>query len=232
MHRGHVCIIPAGVRAICRVSPAIARQIGLLPLKIRNKPARAGYAEVMRIKRDMPQVLTAEPQTVQQIAARMFGQAPTRAQVDSVRRAAKALARSDKARISYQLVDGRRHLVVRALNKQERQMTELQAKVRAFLMHECAACERLFAPKRLDAVYCSNACRQRAYRRNMAMLADAKAGRIAPVSYRGKFYGRDPESLTEDLSEPPERVEDEGPLTDREWQLVGEGKLYVPEART
>jgi len=61
------------------------------------------------------------------------------------------------------------------------------------------------------------------------MIADAKAGRVAPFSYRGKLYERDPDGPTEDLSE-PERVEDEGPLTDREWQLVGEGKLYVPEA--
>ena len=38
----------------------------------------------------------------------------------------------------------------------------------------CKGCGKAFTPKRSDAVYCSNACRQKAYRQNVADNASSQ----------------------------------------------------------
>jgi ferredoxin len=43
-----------------------------------------------------------------------------------------------------------------------------------YCMH-CVLCDRLFFSKRIDARYCSGACRQRAYRRRVRMARRARA---------------------------------------------------------
>ena len=168
--------------------------------------------------------LSPRPQTIKQLAERLYGDHPTRAQIERVRYAARRLARQGDASLGWRLVDHHRHLTVKM---------SIRMLVGEDPYTWCDACSRLFKAKRRDARYCSPKCRQRGHRRTKAMIADAKAGRVAPFYYRGKLYGPEPgiASPTRELSE-PERIEHEGPLTDREWQLVGEGKLYVPEART
>jgi len=42
----------------------------------------------------------------------------------------------------------------------------------------CKGCGKTFTPKRSDAVYCSNACRQRAYRQS---VTDKVSGQIDPL---------------------------------------------------
>jgi uncharacterized OB-fold protein len=46
------------------------------------------------------------------------------------------------------------------------------------LARPCKGCGKTFTPKRSDAVYCSNACRQRAYRQS---VTDEVRGQIAPL---------------------------------------------------
>ena len=42
----------------------------------------------------------------------------------------------------------------------------------------CKCCGKAFTPKRSDAVYCSNACRQKAYRQNVADNASSQVDNL------------------------------------------------------
>ena len=119
------------------------------------------------------------PVTVHELAARVFDtDVPTRAQVESVRRAAKRLAAEHHAILNYRTEDDRRQLTVRAPY-----MTSTGEPLEAW-EHQCYECQRPFRSRRIDAVYCSNACRQQAYRKRLREIADVKAGQRAPFSYR------------------------------------------------
>ena len=47
--------------------------------------------------------------------------------------------------------------------------------------HACATCSTVFMPKRSNVRYCSNACRQRAYRLNLYRRASSPT--LAVISY-------------------------------------------------
>jgi hypothetical protein len=114
-----------------------------------------------------------EPITVHDIAAKVYGtDAPTRSQVESVRQIVKRLATE--------------HFV--ALDYRKGKLTAIRRRVSECW---CEECDEPFVARREDAMYCSNACRQRAYRRRQKEIADARAGRRAPIVVHGRVIGRE-----------------------------------------
>jgi hypothetical protein len=124
-----------------------------------------------RVARKVEASLTVEVRTVQAIAADVFEvRTPTRSQVEAVRRAARCLEKLDRARLVYVTADGsrardRRRLGVRLLSDEEIGWAEFERRHPDREETECGQCGEPFLAKRWDAKYCSDACRQRAYRR-------------------------------------------------------------------
>lgn len=131
--------------------------------------------------------------TLDELAAVLFGPSPSRYQVESVRRSAKTLARHGRAVIAYRVIGGRRHVTVR------RPSVQPAPKPRNSPNPKCLECGRRFKPSgqaawwafrqgRVVPVgdkrrYCSNACRQRAYRRRLKSPAPV----LPPRDSFGRF---------------------------------------------
>ena len=112
------------------------------------------------------------PITVHELGAKVFGSdTPTRSQVESVRQVVKKLAAERIVVLDYR--DG--------------QLTAFRSDTPEQI---CEECEGVFRARQ-GARYCSNACRQRAYRERQKEIADARAGRRAPIMVNGRLIGRE-----------------------------------------
>jgi hypothetical protein len=138
-----------------------ARLIEALP-----KPHYTGPATAAELDLTSPESIT-----LHELAARLFGEPPTRTQIESVRRAAKTLAGRELVVLGHRVEGKRRHLTVRRPSALERSLTRALADIKELRsglgeeQPECQECNRPFTPRRRDKRYCSPACRQAAYRR-------------------------------------------------------------------
>jgi hypothetical protein len=164
-----------------RVSPATIT----LALRPNARPIDAPlpnlHVRAAHVMRATEAALTDAPQTIHAIAAAVFDTtAPTRAQVESVRRAAKRLAGQHRARIDFATQTHRRHLIVSAPAEARADSEAIRAPSRVrddpevlarspFLWRKfCQECGGPFTARRHDARYCSARCRKRAQRRREA----------------------------------------------------------------
>jgi hypothetical protein len=80
--------------------------------------------------------------------------------------------------------DARGEFVTAAITTCSRRCSERVAAERRRVQHderECAVCSERFTPKRVDVRYCSNACRQDAYRkRKLGQIVRPVGGRETP----------------------------------------------------